>query len=91
VPEWRNGRRSGLKLRGPQGRPSSNLGSGTIDVSSWRESETLTPGLASGLDEPRDVGRMIADLARMAVATADEAEPGGPVLAWIKGLTTIVT
>ena len=28
-PEWRNGRRSGLKLRGPQGRPSSNLGSGT--------------------------------------------------------------
>jgi hypothetical protein len=29
TPEWRNGRRSGLKLRGPQGRPSSNLGSGT--------------------------------------------------------------
>jgi hypothetical protein len=29
APEWRNGRRSGLKLRGPQGRPSSNLGSGT--------------------------------------------------------------
>ena len=32
APEWRNGRRSGLKLRGPQGRPSSNLGSGTKPV-----------------------------------------------------------
>src|SRR3954451_20308490 len=29
VPKWRNGRRGGLKIRGPQGRPSSNLGFGT--------------------------------------------------------------
>lgn len=28
-PDWRNGRRSGLKNRGPKGHPSSNLGSGT--------------------------------------------------------------
>ncbi len=28
-PEWRNGRRSGLKLRGPQGRQGSNPCSGT--------------------------------------------------------------
>jgi hypothetical protein len=28
-PKWRNGRRSGLKLRGAQARPSSNLGFGT--------------------------------------------------------------
>jgi hypothetical protein len=29
VPKWRNGRRGGLKIRGPQGRVSSNLTFGT--------------------------------------------------------------
>ena len=29
VPKWRNGRRGGLKIRGPRGRVSSNLTFGT--------------------------------------------------------------
>ena len=32
MPKWRNGRRGGLKIRGPQGRVSSNLTFGTTPI-----------------------------------------------------------
>jgi hypothetical protein len=54
TPEWRNGRRSGLKLRGPQGRPSSNLGSGTkigsVRVVSGEECQALVCTTQAGVD-----------------------------------------
>src|SRR5260221_4410441 len=52
-PEWRNGRRSGLKLRSPAGRRGSNPGSGTSHGRGRRGSVTRTDATQAGVDVRR--------------------------------------
>jgi hypothetical protein len=56
-PEWRNGRRSGLKIRRGQPRASSNLASGTVrcsglSLTSGRQEEEFATQAALQLELP---------------------------------------
>ena len=95
APEWRNGRRSGLKLRGPQGRPSSNLGSGTNSGIQMASSRSRTMAYTDLQQEDSfdvwdrftwEVSREVSDAFRVEVHSVD----GGPLALGWGGSSTVV-